>query len=177
MALSAKIGALAGKLAGLRGCHGDFGILAFANFRRDAQFGNLQAVGHISAMKDQCYRLPAFQRDLRRAIGETAGDYVDFPLPVGANRVSGAQKPCDCGEYVFHADISERPFLWSEILQTQLLVFRTEHRAHSHLPQNRARLARRNGLGSLVASPAVGAESSLTFRSVRWGPLGLRFRA
>src|SRR5215813_6737137 len=102
MALSAKISALAGKLAGLRGRYGDFGILAFANFRCDAQFGNRQAVGHIGAAKDQSYRLPAFQRDLRRAIGETAGDNVDFPLFAGPNRGSGAQKPCDCGEYVFH---------------------------------------------------------------------------
>src|SRR5215813_10412957 len=102
MALSAKISALAGKLAGLRGRYGDFGILAFANFRCDAQFGNRQAVGHIGAAKDQSYRLPAFQRDLRRAIGETAGDNVDFPLPVGANRAYGGQKPGDCGEYGFH---------------------------------------------------------------------------
>src|SRR5262245_27437732 len=100
MALSAKVSTLAGKLPGLRGCYRDFRILALVNFRRDAQFGNLQAVGHIGAMKDQGYRLPAFQRDLRRAIGESAGDNVDFPLSVGPKRGSGAQKPYHCGECV-----------------------------------------------------------------------------
>src|SRR5690349_4197111 len=67
-------------------------------------------------------------------------------------------------------------FLWSEILQNQLLVFRAEHRAHSHLPHYRACLPRRNLLGSVVASPTVGAESLFTFRSVLFGVLSLHLR-